>query len=64
MNSAIATQQTDLEIRLREWNKGHEAFKSGLLETSCPWNSGLTYKWWMDGYRSINYPIAANAEIC
>lgn len=53
-----ATQETDLAIRIREWNKGHEAFKAGLNEDACPWISGLVYRWWLDGFYGRNYPAS------
>ena len=62
MNAQIATAATDAEIRQREWQKGRSAALSNKGYDACPWTSGLTYQWWMDGFNNKNYPSKFEAQ--
>jgi len=48
--ASIATQETDGDIRYREQQKGCKARLEGWPRRACPWNGGLTEKWWLEGY--------------
>jgi len=58
--ASIATEETDREIRQREMQKGREARLNDRPITDCPWNGGLTEKWWKEGYEGqLSGPIVA-----
>ncbi len=51
-SASIATIHSDKKLREKEFKKGLEAKLSGKRANDCPWNGGLTRKWWLEGFNS------------